>query len=71
MTDCRFLCGEDWPYCNVARQMVQMAASNQDVSAWNSFQWRRKMEAFGNKDESVVAIGATGEIEGIWQVESQ
>jgi acid phosphatase len=48
-----------------------MAASNQDVSAWNSFQWRRKMEAFGNKDESVVAIGATGEIEGIWQVESQ
>ncbi|KAK1139376.1 hypothetical protein N8T08_000827 [Aspergillus melleus] len=56
-----------WPYCNVARQMIQMAASNQDVSSWNGFQWRRKMETFGDNDESVVAVGATGDIEGIWQ----
>ncbi|EAU34228.1 conserved hypothetical protein [Aspergillus terreus NIH2624] len=62
--------GERTPVSSRFQNMVQMAASNQDVSAWNSFQWRRKMEAFGNKDESVVAIGATGEIEGIWQVES-
>lgn len=26
------------------------------------------METFGDKDESVVAVGATGDIEGIWQV---
>ncbi|EAW07206.1 putative acid phosphatase [Aspergillus clavatus NRRL 1] len=58
----------DWPYCNVARRMIQMAASEKDLSSWNGFQWRRKMEAFGDKDEAVVAVGATGEIEGIWQV---
>ncbi|KAH1905340.1 hypothetical protein KXV57_005962 [Aspergillus fumigatus] len=57
-----------WPYCNVARRMIQMAASEKDLSSWNGFQWRRKMEAFGDRDESVVAVGATGDIEGIWQV---
>ncbi|KAL4893671.1 phosphoglycerate mutase-like protein [Aspergillus ambiguus] len=56
-----------WPYCNVARQMIQMAASNQDVSSWNGFQWRRKMEALGHNDESIVATGATGAVEGICQ----
>jgi acid phosphatase len=48
--------------------MIQMAASEKDLSSWNGFQWRRKMEAFGDRDESVVAVGATGDIEGIWQV---
>ncbi|KAJ5819093.1 hypothetical protein N7474_004684 [Penicillium riverlandense] len=57
----------DWPYCGVARRMVQMASSSQDLSAWNGFQWRRKMEAFGNNDESVVAVGPTGEIEAMCQ----
>jgi acid phosphatase len=57
-----------WPYCNVARRMIQMAAGEKDLSSWNGFQWRRKMEAFGDRDESVVAVGATGDIEGIWQV---
>ncbi|GFF31624.1 histidine acid phosphatase, putative [Aspergillus udagawae] len=56
-----------WPYCNVARRMIQMAASEKDLSSWNGFQWRRKMEAFGDRDESVVAVGATGDIEGICQ----
>jgi acid phosphatase len=45
-----------------------MTASEKDLSSWNGFQWRRKMEAFGDRDESVVAVGATGDIEGIWQV---
>ncbi|KAJ5359647.1 uncharacterized protein N7496_012060 [Penicillium cataractarum] len=52
-----------WPYCGVARRMVQMAAGNQDLSSWNGFQWRRKMEAFGDNDEAIVATGAGGEIE--------
>ncbi|THC94489.1 hypothetical protein EYZ11_006012 [Aspergillus tanneri] len=51
-----------------SRRMIQMAASNQDLSSWNGFQWRRKMEAFGDNDASVVAVGATGDTEGIWQV---
>lgn len=50
--------------------MVQMAAGNQDLTAWNGFDWRRKMESFGSKDEAVVAVGATGDIEGIWQVKA-
>ncbi|PYH49385.1 putative acid phosphatase [Aspergillus saccharolyticus JOP 1030-1] len=54
-----------WSYCTVARQMLQMAASNKDLTAWNGFQWRRKHESFGSKDESVAAVGATGDIEGI------
>lgn len=48
--------------------MVQMAASNQELSSWNGFQWRRKMESFGDKDQSIVAVGAGNEIEGIWSV---
>lgn len=62
-TDC-----EDWPYCNVARQMIQMAASDQDVTRWNGFQWRRKMETFGYDDEAIVSTGPGGAVEGIWQV---
>ncbi|OOO12741.1 histidine acid phosphatase [Aspergillus oryzae] len=58
---------EDWPYCNVARRMIQMAASNQDLSQWKGFEWRKKTEAFGDRDEAVVAVGATGDIEGICQ----
>ncbi|KAJ5167461.1 uncharacterized protein N7482_006242 [Penicillium canariense] len=56
-----------WPYCGVARRMVQMAASNKELSSWNGFQWRRKMEAFGNNDESVVAAGPGNEIEAMCQ----
>lgn len=48
--------------------MVQMAASNQELSSWNGFQWRRKMESFGDRDQSIVAVGAGNEIEGIWSV---
>ncbi|KAL5342451.1 histidine phosphatase superfamily [Aspergillus crustosus] len=56
-----------WPYCNVAQRMIQMAASNEQLSSWNGFQWRRKMETFGDKDQTIVTIGAGGDIEGICQ----
>ncbi|KAL4934535.1 putative acid phosphatase [Aspergillus undulatus] len=56
-----------WPYCNVARRMVQMAGSNEDLSSWNGFQWRRKMETFGDRDQTIVTVGAGGSIEGICQ----
>lgn len=45
-----------------------MAASKQELSEWNGFQWRRKMEAFGNKDESVVATGPGGAVDAMWSV---
>ncbi|KAJ5682927.1 hypothetical protein N7462_006092 [Penicillium macrosclerotiorum] len=62
-----FAVSKYWPYCGVARRMVQMASSKQDLSSWEGFQWRRKMEAFGNNDESVVAMGPGAEIEAICQ----
>jgi acid phosphatase len=46
--------------------MTAMAASKQDISKWDKFQWRRKMEVFGSGDEAVIATGPRGEIEGIW-----
>jgi acid phosphatase len=48
--------------------MVQMAAGNESLTSWNDFQWRRKMETFGDRDQSIVTVGAGGDIEGIWQV---
>lgn len=45
-----------------------MAASKSDLSTWDDFRWRRKMERFGDNDEAVVAVGPDGEGEGIWQV---
>ncbi|KAL2871822.1 putative acid phosphatase [Aspergillus lucknowensis] len=56
-----------WPYCNVAQRMVQMASANEDLSSWNGFQWRRKMETFGDRDQTIVTVGAGGGIEGICQ----
>ncbi|KAL4915495.1 histidine phosphatase superfamily [Aspergillus aurantiobrunneus] len=56
-----------WPYCSVARRMVQMAGSNEDLSSWNGFQWRRKMETFGDRDQTIVTVGAGGSIEDICQ----
>ncbi|KAJ5530409.1 hypothetical protein N7527_003802 [Penicillium freii] len=52
-----------WPYCGVARRMVQMASSSKDLSEWNGFQWRRKMESFGSNDQSVIATAPGGRVE--------
>lgn len=46
--------------------MTQMAASSDDLSRWNNFDWKRTMETFGDKDEAIVAKGVSGEIEAIW-----
>ncbi|KAJ5226447.1 hypothetical protein N7468_007672 [Penicillium chermesinum] len=54
-----------WPYCAAAKHMVQIAASKQDLTEWNGFQWRRRVEAFGRNDESIAAKGPAGEVEGI------
>ena len=33
---------------------------------WNSLQWRRRLERFGEDDGPVIATGAGGEVDGIW-----
>lgn len=40
----------------------------QDVSQWNSLQWRRRLERFGSDDGPVIAAGPEGEVDGIWYV---
>lgn len=47
-----------------------MVATKEDLSTWDNFQWRRRMEAFGHNDEAVIAAGPGGEAEGIWQVQT-
>lgn len=43
-----------------------MAASKDDLSSWDSFKWRRKMEQFGPNDEALIAVGPEAEADGIW-----
>jgi acid phosphatase len=45
-----------------------MAAAREDLSTWDTFRWRRKMERFGDNDQALVAAGPNGETDGIWQV---
>ncbi|KAK2751063.1 hypothetical protein FQN57_000138 [Myotisia sp. PD_48] len=54
-----------WPYCNVARRMAAMALTKQDMSSWDTFQWKRRMERFGDHDEPIIATGPDSELEGI------
>lgn len=37
-----------------------------DWSSWGQLQWRRRLETFGDNDESVLASGPNGEIDAIW-----
>jgi acid phosphatase len=45
-----------------------MAAAKDDLSTWDIFRWRRKMERFGDNDKALVAAGPSGETDSIWQV---
>ncbi|EGC44101.1 acid phosphatase [Histoplasma capsulatum var. duboisii H88] len=54
-----------WPYCNAARRLTQIASSTEDLTSWDSFQWRRRMESFGENDQAAMVVGPKGEIEGI------
>ncbi|PGH26469.1 hypothetical protein AJ80_01782 [Polytolypa hystricis UAMH7299] len=54
-----------WPYCNVARSLASMAATTEDLSKWDSFQWRRKIEQFGSHDQARIAVGPEAESDGI------
>ncbi|KAM5435420.1 putative acid phosphatase [Microsporum canis] len=57
-----------WPYCNIASRLAAMASSRQDLSTWDTFQWKRRMERFGDADEPVIALGPKGEVDGICQL---
>lgn len=48
--------------------MTSMVATSEDLSRWDTLQWRRKIETFGHNDEAVATRGPAGETEAIWQV---
>ena len=58
----------DWPYCNAAKRLTSIAMTKADGSSWSDLQWRRRLETFGEEDDSVIAQGANGEVDGIWCV---
>lgn len=57
-----------WPYCNAAKRLRSVAFTPQDVSEWDSLQWRRRLERFGEDDGPIIAAGPGGEVDGICQL---
>ncbi|OAP64455.1 hypothetical protein AYL99_00427 [Fonsecaea erecta] len=57
-----------WPYCNAAQRLRSVAMTPQDVSHWNSLQWRRRLERFGEDDGPVIAAGPKGQVDGVCQL---
>ena len=56
-----------WPYCNAAQRLRSIAYTPQDVTEWDSLQWRRRLERFGDDDGPTIAAGPNGEVDGICQ----
>ncbi|KAK6387526.1 hypothetical protein LTS17_000795 [Exophiala oligosperma] len=56
-----------WPYCNAAQRLRSVTMTTNDVSQWDSLQWRRRLETFGNDDGPLIAAGPAGEVDGICQ----
>lgn len=56
-----------WPYCNAAKRLRSVAYT-QDVTQWDSLQWRRRLERFGDDDGPTIASGPNGEVDGICQL---
>lgn len=57
-----------WPYCNAAKRLRSVAYTPQDMSEWDSLQWRRRLERFGPDDGPMIASGPNGEVDGICQL---
>ncbi len=55
-----------WPYCNAAQRLRSVTMTTDDISRWDSLQWRRRLETFGDDDGPLVAAGPAGEVDGIW-----
>ncbi|KAJ9662765.1 hypothetical protein H2198_001214 [Neophaeococcomyces mojaviensis] len=56
-----------WPYCNAAQRLRSVAYTPQDMTTWDSLQWRRRLERFGEDDGPIIAAGPDGEVDGICQ----
>lgn len=57
-----------WPYCSAARRLTSVAMSSLDATSWDSLQWRRRLERFGEDDGPIPAAGPNGEVDGVCQL---
>ena len=46
--------------------MTSVIMTKTDSLSWDEFQWRRRIETFGEDDGPVTATGPKGEIDGVW-----
>lgn len=59
-----------WPYCSAVRQMKSVVLDEGDgktggALSFSTFEWKRRLEAFGSNDEPVVAAGPKGELDDV------
>ncbi|KAJ4292257.1 hypothetical protein N0V88_005888 [Collariella sp. IMI 366227] len=57
-----------WPYCSSARQMrsaILAAAHTSNNHPFDTLEWTRRLETFGDNDEPVVARGPDGQLDNI------
>jgi acid phosphatase len=53
-----------WPYCSVARQLVNVTMAS-NSRHFGALEWRRRLETFGTEDGPVIASGPEGEVDSI------
>ncbi|KAI1393838.1 phosphoglycerate mutase-like protein [Hypoxylon trugodes] len=53
-----------WPYCKAVRQL-KSAVLDRHTEQFSTFEWKRRLEAFGPNDEPVLAAGPAGEIDAV------
>ncbi|KAI4250784.1 MAG: hypothetical protein LQ352_005253 [Teloschistes flavicans] len=58
----------DWPYCNAAKRFSSVLMTKTDWSTWDDFQWRRRIETFGDDDRPVLASGPKGLVDTVCQL---
>ncbi|KAI0148485.1 histidine phosphatase superfamily [Xylariaceae sp. FL1272] len=56
-----------WPYCNAVRQL-KSAVLDGDTRQFTTFEWKRRLESFGPRDEPILAAGPKGELDGICEM---
>ncbi|GAB1320697.1 hypothetical protein MFIFM68171_10907 [Madurella fahalii] len=58
-----------WPYCSSVRQMKSVVLAASDASSsrhpFETLQWKRRLETFGDNDEPVVARGPESQLDDI------
>jgi acid phosphatase len=57
-----------WPYCGAVahlRSAVLGEPGKGGRAAFGTFEWKRRLETFGEQDEPVLAVGAKGELDAI------